>query len=210
MLKFDTIEPKIKNNKISNLKSKDLTGKLFGKLVVVKKHEKRSINNRILWECICECGNTCIIAGDQLNRGSKNGKGNHTRSCGCLRNNAHNKIKDRNYAIWKQLYNSTIIKRSKLKKWKTDIDFDYFKKLSESPCNYCGLINSNISTDRIDSKNIIYFNGIDRIDSSKEYTISNSVPCCKYCNTAKNTMNVEEFISYIERVYHFNKTSTIN
>lgn len=81
MLKNEMIYPNIKNNKLSELKLKDLSGKIFGKLSVIKKHEKRSINNRVLWECLCECGNVCIISGDQLNRGSKGGNGIPTRSC---------------------------------------------------------------------------------------------------------------------------------
>ena len=89
------IDSRVKNNKLSELKLKDISGKIFGKLTVIKKHEKRSHNNKILWECLCECGNKCIIAGNQLNRVSKGGNGIPTRSCGCLRNNAHNKIKDR-------------------------------------------------------------------------------------------------------------------
>ena len=51
---------------------------------------------------------------------------------------------------------------------------------------------------------VLKCNGIDRIDSSKGYTVENSVPCCKYCNTAKNTMSVDEFLKWIGRVYKFN------
>ena len=32
----------------------------------------------------------------------------------------------------------------------------------------------------------------------------NGVACCKYCNTAKNTMSVDEFLKWIGRVYEFN------
>ena len=51
---------------------------------------------------------------------------------------------------------------------------------------------------------VLKCNGIDRIDSSKGYTVENSVACCKYCNTAKNTMSVDEFLKWIGRVYEFN------
>ena len=37
--------------------------------------------------------------------------------------------------------------------------------------------------------------GIDRIDSSKAYTSSNCVSCCKSCNFMKNTMRYDDFIS---------------
>lgn len=204
MIRNEFIEPIIKNIKISNLKIKDLTGEVFGKLTVMKKHDKRDQNNRILWDCLCECGKKCIINGNHLTRGSRGGSGIPTRSCGCLRNNAHNKILDREHAIWKHLYNSTIVRRSKSKKWGIIIDLEHFKYLSQEPCNFCGLSSSNSITDRCDSNNILYFNGIDRLDSNLGYTKENSVPCCRYCNTAKNTMCVEEFMNYIKRVYEFN------
>ena len=54
----------------------DLTGKRFGKLIVLKKADKK-IQNRPAWVCQCDCGNTKIIAGDCLRKGD-------TKSCGCL------------------------------------------------------------------------------------------------------------------------------
>lgn len=44
-------------------------------------------------------------------------------------------------------------------------------------------------------------NGIDRVDSSKGYTLDNCVPCCSKCNYAKHEMSVEEFKEYITNVY---------
>lgn len=205
MLKNEMIYPKIKNNKLSELKLKDLSGKIFGKLSVIKKHEKRSINNRVLWECLCECGNVCIISGDQLNRGSKGGNGIPTRSCGCLRNNAHNKIKDREIAMWRRLYKSTVIKRSKKSGYNSDITYEKFLELSKSECHYCGLINSNYYKDSCESSDfILYYNGLDRIDSSIGYYHYNVVPCCRYCNCAKNTMSKHDFLNFIKRVYEYN------
>ena len=121
-----------------------------------------------MWVCLCECGNNSIVLGDLLNKSLRGKTG--TKSCGCLRNNAHNKIEDRNFAMWKQLYNSTIIKRSKSKKWETDFDLDFFIEISSKPCNYCGDIGSNVTTDRIDESTTLRFNGIDRINSEKYYT----------------------------------------
>jgi len=36
----------------------------------------------------------------------------------------------------------------------------------------------------------------------REYTISNSVPCCTDCNNAKGTIDVTSFTSWVERVKH--------
>lgn len=54
----------------------DLTGKIFGKLTVIKEHPERTPQGSVQWVCQCECGNSTIVSGDNLRR-------NHTLSCGC-------------------------------------------------------------------------------------------------------------------------------
>lgn len=55
----------------------DLTGKRFGKLVVLRRAEN-SKNGRARWLCQCDCGNQTITEGTDLRR-----KNRPTRSCGC-------------------------------------------------------------------------------------------------------------------------------
>lgn len=65
----------------SNLKrGGDLTGRRFGKLVVL--HEEGFITGsngkrRRLWRCQCDCGNTCLVQHQYLACGD-------TKSCGCI------------------------------------------------------------------------------------------------------------------------------
>ena len=54
----------------------DLTGKKFGKLTVIKKSYQK--DNKIFWECKCECGTITIVSASNLRSG-------HTKSCGCGR-----------------------------------------------------------------------------------------------------------------------------
>lgn len=54
-----------------------LYGQQFGKLIAVEPCGYGR-NKRILWRCVCDCGNETIVASDKL----KNG---HTKSCGCLK-----------------------------------------------------------------------------------------------------------------------------
>lgn len=56
---------------------RDLTGKRFGKLTVIKDSGKRQ-NSKVLWECICECGNTALCSTNNLNSGG-------STTCGCSR-----------------------------------------------------------------------------------------------------------------------------
>ena len=54
----------------------DLTGKKFGRLLVLKRNSE-NLNGKPAWICQCDCGKTKIIRGSDL----KSGK---ILSCGCL------------------------------------------------------------------------------------------------------------------------------
>ena len=57
------------------MQKSDLTGKRFGKLVVLGETEKRK-SGAIVWSCRCDCGNLCEKPTGQLNSG-------FAKSCGC-------------------------------------------------------------------------------------------------------------------------------
>lgn len=53
----------------------DMIGKRFGRLTV-RRFSYRKCPGRLMWECICDCGNYCMIEGNSL-------RSRHTISCGC-------------------------------------------------------------------------------------------------------------------------------
>lgn len=59
---------------------KDLTNQKFGSLIAIRPTEKRS-GSQVVWECLCNCGNTCYVGASNLICG-------HTSSCGCARKNS--------------------------------------------------------------------------------------------------------------------------
>jgi hypothetical protein len=64
------------------VKLANLSGKRFNRLVVVNRAKDRiepSGRKRVMWLCLCDCGNYIITAGDSLRAGT-------TQSCGCLCN----------------------------------------------------------------------------------------------------------------------------
>ena len=80
----------------------NITGLRFGRLVVL---ERQDSNRRgdALWRCLCDCGGTPIVVGNNLARG-------HTTSCGCrrgevaaARRTTHGQSETRTYAIWKAM-----------------------------------------------------------------------------------------------------------
>lgn len=72
-----------------------------------------------------------------------------------------------------------------------DLTDSEFLELVTKSCAYCGHTQE--------------YNGIDRIDSNKGYTINNCVPCCSWCNTMKLDHSLEEFLQHITNIYNFQK-----
>ena len=53
----------------------NLAGQRFGKLTAIKDTGKR-YRGLAIWQCKCDCGNTCEVTSNHLRTG-------HTTSCGC-------------------------------------------------------------------------------------------------------------------------------
>jgi hypothetical protein len=64
-----------------------------------------------------------------------------------------------------------------------------FKKMT---CYYCGYFGENKKC------------GIDRLNSSVDYTMINCVPCCTTCNFVKRDLSLDKFKEHINKIYTFN------
>lgn len=96
--------------------------------------------------------------------------------------------------------------KCKKKNWEFSLTFEYFKKLVTSNCHYCDLEPNKCRQYRAKSRlglSRIYFNGVDRLNSSLGYNINNVVPCCEDCNKAKRNLSYEQFLNLIKRIYEF-------
>ncbi len=65
-------------------KYEDLTGRRYGRLVVIGRSKERGNCNQVRWDCICDCGNTHSASTQSLS-------GGHTKSCGCFNRERHTK-----------------------------------------------------------------------------------------------------------------------
>lgn len=64
-------------------------------------------------------------------------------------------------------------------------------ELFRQPCVYCG------GTDyRCDKRKCASVNGIDRVDNSKAYVLSNVVSCCYVCNASKKDLSIEKWYGW--------------
>ncbi|MCL2355717.1 MAG: AP2 domain-containing protein [Defluviitaleaceae bacterium] len=82
---------------------RDLTGKKFGKLTVLKKSDVKK-RGRNMWDCICDCGNKATVLGANLEKGV-------TKSCGCLSKVPHE------HMLGKKFGRLTVVRMSNIKKY---------------------------------------------------------------------------------------------
>lgn len=182
----------------------DLSGKRFGRLLVIRIFERRMTANgtRIFWLCKCDCGNEKIANGCSLASGA-------TKSCGCLHleTNKANGIKNANKTrgtgnyVLRSIY-AGYKSNAKTRKIGFYLSKEEFYNLIIDKCYYCGVISSNSRTNPV-TEEVFYHNGVDRLSSDKDYTTDNCVTCCKVCNNAKQSMSEDEFFAWIDRVYHY-------
>lgn len=68
---------------------KEMAGLRFGRLLVVKRAPIPLgwSKQGAFWECVCDCGNTCITWGTSL-------RANKTKSCGCLKKEVCERVKE--------------------------------------------------------------------------------------------------------------------
>jgi hypothetical protein len=77
----------------------DITGKRYGKLVVLSFHGKKK--KMYLWKCQCDCGKETLADRSRLTLG-------RTKSCGCYKKEhtkTHGKSKTATYSTWARMIN---------------------------------------------------------------------------------------------------------
>ncbi|KKN88869.1 hypothetical protein LCGC14_0244760 [marine sediment metagenome] len=164
----------------------DMVGRRFKNLTVMC--FSRRLKNRRMWKCSCVCGGEKEVATSDLNSG-------HVKSCGCLgRVNA--------LAYGESSFNKLFgayRHQAKTRGLGFSLSKKHFRELVTNSCHYCGIPPSN-SVKKKGSNGEFVYSGIDRVATKYGYSVKNCVPCCKTCNWAKGTMNLEEFKSWITRI----------
>jgi hypothetical protein len=89
-------------------------------------------------------------------------------------------------------------KNAEIKGREFSLEHQDVENLIFQDCFYCGS-----PPEQLHGKYTIPYTGIDRIDSRIGYVLSNCVPCCHTCNTAKMDMSTNNFLEWIKRVYEF-------
>ena len=170
----------------------DRTGLRYGRLLVLKRTGNDK-HRHTHWLCHCDCGNDVVVSGNHLHSEA-------TQSCGCLRVErslvAH--LLPKGVTAFNALVRSfkSDAKRRGLEWQLTD---EQVRHLTKQRCHYCGAKPSRIKRSKGSVGDYAY-NGVDRVDNTRGYTIDNVVSCCFTCNRAKNTMTLEEFRTWLVRI----------
>lgn len=165
---------------------KDITDIRFGRLVAVG--VARRSGGKVLWKCVCDCGNSIDVQSAHLRSG-------HTQTCGCTR---VERMRSDNPASSRILSESTphriLLSRYRRGAQERGLEFDLSEEdvraLVSSCCSYCLRPPSQVM--KLKRWNFVH-TGIDRVDNDIGYVRGNCVACCRFCNRAKNDMSMESF-----------------
>lgn len=165
---------------------KDLTGKRRGKWTIIKRIDKTK-RRCPYWLCRCDCGIEKEVSGNSLRSGSK--------SCLFCRKTRGKLLTPT------EKKTSTIRARYRIEAKQRNLIFDLsqtdFNRIIQLPCFYCDSIGKNRQI--MNNGDYFEYNGIDRVDNNKGYTLENCVACCKECNVHKKSITPE----MIRRAYNF-------
>jgi hypothetical protein len=137
--------------------------------------------------CECSCGSLMKIRTYDVIFGK-------VRSCGCL-----STLKE-DTAITIQRYYNRYQRSALEKKYSFNISLPDFKKLIKLNCHYCGM--PPIDTVNLYGRYLVC-NGIDRKNPDVGYESHNIITCCRYCNYSKGSLQYEEFLKHVDKIYQY-------
>lgn len=175
-------------------KRKKLEGMKFADLTVFEYLGQKSRNpgssKKSMYNCLCVCGKMVEVEAQNLQSGN-------SKSCGCK---AYESRSGENSNLWKGVgkwraeYNRQV-RSAQNRELPFQLTFEETQTIMSSNCFYCD------NQPKDDNRGLVR-NGIDRLDSSKGYLISNTVPCCSTCNAMKMGIPYGEFIDKISKIYN--------
>jgi len=164
-------------------------GSKFGKITITNQYYLPNIRN-LKVDYICECG--CKTTNKAFGKVK-----NQTMCRKC--STGHNGFKH-GRASFNSLY-ASYTRNAKRRLLEFKLTENELEKLTQQNCFYCG--GSPNCIIRPKTVGAYVYNGIDRKDSNKGYTLENSVPCCKLCNVAKWALSQDDFLNHVKKIYEY-------
>ncbi len=172
-------------------KAQDLTNRRFGRLTPL--YIEKVYNKCTFWMCRCDCGKIKSIRKDALMKGK-------TVSCGCYCQEIHFKgYKDISGEYW-----AAVKRGASSRALEFNITLEQVWNLFIKQNGKCALTGRPLVLARNYSKGAIdQTASLDRIDSSKGYTIDNVCWLHKDINMFKAAMHSEDFIKLCYEVVNY-------
>lgn len=169
----------------------DLTGRRFGKLLVLRPGQSHGANGHSSWRCLCDCGNETQVLTTYLSLGD-------TKSCGCLKYLSRLAPGQSGFNCLLTSYKDG----ARVRKLEFSLKDELFRKLTSRDCHYCGKPPAMVSPQLSKKSRVIPYihNGVDRVDNNQGYVEDNCVSCCKLCNFMKCHFSVEEFLHHVQGI----------
>lgn len=162
------------------------TGNKYHKLTAIKPSKRKTFAGNYYWWFECDCGNIKEILPSNIIK-----KKGCIKSCGCLLKSKQHRNGILHQLMWDYKIGA---KKRGLEYLLTE---KQFVNLISKPCKYCGTLPSQIRKQK--NRQLVY-NGIDRADNTKGYTLDNCVSCCKVCNYMKRNFTEEQFLNHIKKI----------
>jgi hypothetical protein len=175
------------------IRGRDITGEQFGRLTAVSPTKQRYQRN-IIWLCKCSCGNEKLVSRGFLIAGG-------AKSCGCLKRESIARASvTRTLPYEEASFNALFSgykQSAKNRKYSFELTREQFKEFTKQNCFYCGCepYKEFECAGKGNFNGNYVYNGVDRADNSKGYTLENCVSCCEECNFMKRNLNKKEFIT---------------
>lgn len=175
-------------------------GTVYGQWTVLSFVKAMSQTDRHTgYMCQCTCGTIRKVQGSLLKTG-------RSKSCGCTTQQrlVASGTKPIYQAIIYSIYRNYDT-QARERNYTFSLSLEEFSKLITQNCHYCNDTPSNTfksGAKRYHGLESFRYNGVDRLDNSKGYTLENCVPCCKKCNFAKGKFSYTEWLLWVQRVYH--------
>lgn len=84
-----------------------------------------------------------------------------------------------------------------------ELEAQEFRALVSSPCHYCGETPAPRSrVIRGTNPRVVGFlaHGVDRVNSTLGYSLSNCVTCCQTCNSMKSNLDVDAWLDQVKKI----------
>ena len=171
----------------------DLTGRIIGKLTVIK--YEYTIKKTTYWSCLCECGETKVINGKHLNT-------QKIQSCGCIRRQAKTR---KGYMEIPSNYFLDLKRKAKKRNIEFNITTEQMWDKFILQKRICALSGELIEFPKNQGRHYrsLQTASLDRINSTKGYLPDNIQWTHKHINLMKQDLADNEFITWCKKVSKF-------